>query len=309
MNIIIFGAAGFIGTNLLLRLSADPAHKITAVDSKLRYFNQNLFLTQGNVKFMEAGFNKATDFDSLLRGQDLVIHLASTTIPATSNSQILEDVVSNVEPSVKMLDACVRQKIKKVVFMSSGGAVYGKVARCPIEETFPTNPISSYGIQKLTIEKLLGLYHHLYGLNYVAIRLANPYGPYQRPDGRLGVVTTFVNKALRKETLVVYGDGSVVRDFIYIDDAVEMICNLAFSACKHHIYNVGSGIGTSINMVIEAIRNSLGIEPMVSFVASRNADAPVNYLDRSRYLGEFTAPAGIKLEDGIRKTARFLTTD
>ena len=309
MNIVIFGAAGFIGTNLLLRLSSNPNYKITAVDLRLEYFKRSLFSERKNIQFLECSFSADTNFISLLEGQDLVFHLASTTIPATSNSQIKEGIISNVEPTVKMLDACVIQKVKKVVFMSSGGAVYGRALKYPIQETCQTDPISSYGIQKLTIEKLLGLYCHLYGLDYVAIRLANPYGPYQRPDGRLGVVTTFIYKAIKRETLLIYGDGNVVRDFIYIDDAVEMICNLAFSACKYHVYNVGSGSGTSINTVIQAIQGSLNVDPAVTFISSRNADVAVNILDISRYLDEFAAPKGTNLEDGIRKTAHFLEAD
>lgn len=106
------------------------------------------------------------------------------------------------------------------------GQVYGKEVDCPLKEKTATNPISSYGVQKVTIEKLLYLYRYMYGLDYRIIRLANPYGPYQRPNGVLGAVTTFTYKALKGDKIVVYGDGSVVRDFIYIDDAIRAIMKI-----------------------------------------------------------------------------------
>ena len=127
------------------------------------------------------------------------------------------------------LYVCIRCGVKKVVFVSSGGTVYGKEVDCPLKEKTATNPISSYGVQKITIEKLLYLYRYMYGLDYRIIRLANPYGPYQRPNGVLGAVTTFTYKALKGDEITVYGDGSVVRDFIYIDDAIRAIMKIVNS--------------------------------------------------------------------------------
>lgn len=150
----------------------------------------------------------------------------STTVPTTSNQHISQELVSNVIFSANLFEACIRCDVKKVVFVSSGGTVYGKEVDCPLKEKTATNPISSYGVQKITIEKLLYLYRYMYGLDYRIIRLANPYGPYQRPNGVLGAVTTFTYKALKGDEITVYGDGSVVRDFIYIDDAIRAIMKI-----------------------------------------------------------------------------------
>ena len=167
--------------------------------------------------------NDNTDFEKLVEGQEEVYHLLSTTVPSTSNQMIETELRENVLLTVKLLEACVNQGVKKIVFFSSGGTVYGKESACPLNEDTPTNPITSYGIQKITIEKLLYLYSYIYGIDYRIIRLANPYGPYQKPNGVLGAVTTFTYKAIKGEEIQVYGDGSVVRDFIYIEDAIRTL--------------------------------------------------------------------------------------
>ncbi len=306
MRFVIFGAAGFIGTNLLLALAKKKGNQIIAIDEELDYFPRDTLNPYNNIRLIALPFSKEADFDALLKDGDLVFHLASTTVPAQSNKNVLEDIMFNIEPTVRLLDACVRKKAVKVLFVSSGGTVYGQNRPCPISETAPTDPISSYGIQKLTIEKLLGLFRHIYGLEYVIARLANPYGPHQRPDGRLGVITTFAYHALKNEPLCVYGNGEVVRDFIFIDDAVERLLKLALNDNEHHVYNIGSGMGTSVNQAINIIAKVTGKALNVIYTPSRNADVPINYLDTSRYEREFPGEISISLEEGIQRTLLFL---
>ena len=182
MNIIILGAAGFIGTNLAIALSKENNHHITLVDRDISYFNAIQALSLKNTSISISDFTDKTDFDTLLNGQDIVYHLWSTTIPTTSNQHIPQEFLANVSSTMFLLESCVRCNVKKIVFLSSGGTVYGKERFCPIKEDTITNPINSYGIQKLTIEKLLYLYNYLYNLDYRIIRLSNPYGPYQSPN-------------------------------------------------------------------------------------------------------------------------------
>lgn len=212
----------------------------------------------------------------------------------------------NVLFSSHLFDASVQHGVKKIVFISSGGTVYGKEAACPLPENTPTNPISSYGVQKITIEKLLYLYNYMYGLDYRIIRLSNPYGPYQRPNGVLGAVTTFTYKALKGDEVQVYGDGSVVRDFIYIDDAVRGILNIVNGENKHHTFNLGCGYGTSISEVLKTIEFALGIKMNIVHKNGRAVDVPVNYLDISRYEKYFGELNPLSLEEGIIKTADFM---
>lgn len=305
MNILILGAAGFIGTNLTIKLAKNKEDKITLVDKSKDYFTGVEKFHFLNVGIMESSFDENMDFD-ILRGQDVVYHLVSTNVPTTSNQHISQDIQSNVVFSSNLFDACVKNGVRKVVFISSGGTVYGKESVCPIPEDAPTNPISSYGIQKITIEKLLYLYNYMYGLDYRIIRLANPYGPYQRPDGVLGAVTTFTYKALKGDEITVYGDGSVVRDFIYIDDAIRAIEKIVNSENKYHTFNVGCGYGTSIKQVIEAVHTALGVEMNIVYKEGRDVDVPVNYLDISRYEKYYGKLNPISLNEGIIKTAEFM---
>ena len=250
MNMILLGAAGFIGTNLTLALAKQPENQITVVSRRRASFADVDAMALPNVRFVECDLVEEPDFTHLLVGQDVVFHLLSTTVPTTSNLQISQELTANVVHSAKLFEACAACGVKKVVFFSSGGTVYGKAAACPLCEDTPTDPITSYGIQKLTIEKLLFLYHHMYGFDYRIIRLANPYGPYQRPNGVLGAVTTFTYKALKHEPITVYGDGSVVRDFLYIDDAVRGILNIVSGDAQDRIFNLGSGMQQIGNTVL-----------------------------------------------------------
>ena len=306
MNIILLGAAGFIGTNLALELAKDKNNVITVVDKENTYFKTLEQMSTQRFQFIESDLTMNDDYEVLVKGQDLVYHLISTTVPTTSNQHIAEELKGNVVLSANLFEACVHQNVKNVVFLSSGGTVYGKESKCPLNEKTPTNPITSYGIQKISIEKLLYLYNYMYGLDYRIIRLTNPYGPYQRPNGVLGAVTTFTYKALRGEEIEVYGDGSVVRDFIYIDDAVRGILKIVNGTDRHLTFNLGCGYGTSIKKVLETIEEVLDIKLNVKYTKGRKVDVPVNYLDIRRYEAAYGTLNPISLKEGIMRTAKFM---
>ncbi len=306
MNIILLGAAGFIGKNLAIKLSKNCENRITLIDRTKDFFADIKSILSSNVVFGEDSFNEDSDFDSMLMGQDIVYHLVSTTIPATSNQHISQEIAANVGITVNMLEACVRCNVKKVIFFSSGGTVYGKDAKCPISEDVIAYPISSYGLQKVTIEKLLYLFWYMYGLDYRVIRLSNPYGPYQRPNGVLGAVTTFTYKALKNEKIIVYGDGTIIRDFIYIDDVINAIVNVVDGGNKFNTYNVGCGYGTSINKVLEIVGIVLGKSLKIEYMSGRKMDVPENFLDISRYEECYGKLSRISLYEGIIKTADFM---
>lgn len=305
-KIILFGGAGFIGTNLAIELSQDENNDITLVDRDINFFEDLRKLNLQKFSYVESDFSGNTNFDELLEGQEVVYHLVSTTVPTTSNQQIPQELSANIIVTSKLLEACVRQNVKKVIFISSGGTVYGKEVCCPLKEETPTYPISSYGLQKITIEKLLYLYHYMYNLDYRIVRLSNPYGPYQRPNGILGAVTTFTYKALNDEEITVFGDGSVVRDFIYIDDAVDAIIKIATQNVEQKTFNLGCGYGTSIKQLLDIISSTLNIHLKIKYVEGRSVDVPVNYLDIQRYEKYFGTLSPISLEEGIKKTAEFM---
>lgn len=306
MNTILLGAAGFIGTNLALQLSKIADNMITVVDKDESYFTNLKKMSPPDIKIIGSDMTVSTDFEKILDGQDIVYHLVSTTVPTTSNKAIPDEISANVLMTSYLLEACVRKKVKKIVFLSSGGTVYGKEAQCPLNEDTPTNPITSYGLQKIAIEKLIYLYNYMYGLDYRIIRLSNPYGPYQRPNGVLGAVTTFTYKALRDEQITVYGDGSVVRDFIYIDDAINGITKIVNGNSVYKTFNLGCGYGTSIKEVLETIEMTLRKKLDIHYTEIRKVDVPVNYLDITRFESQFGNLNPISLERGITRTAEFM---
>lgn len=306
MNIAIIGAAGFIGTNLAIELIKEEKNRITAIDEKISYFSNYPQGAPDKVEIIELKINSGTNFDECLKNQDMVYYLASTISPTTSNIDISRELTDNIRIAVNLLESCIKNKVAKIIFVSSGGTVYGKEVSCPIVETAVTQPINTYGIQKLAIEKLIYLYHHLYGLRYSIVRLSNPFGPYQRPESSVGVVSTFICNALNGKEIRIFGDGSVIRDYIYISDAIEAIINIADSdTAKHHIYNIGSGKGTNINQIVDIIAKELGLPVQVKYVNSRKVDVPVNYLDISRYEKEFGNIQKTSLIAGMKRTMDF----
>ena len=306
MKIVLLGGASFLGKNLAISLIDSTDNEITAVDEKRSYFNDLPNYVVNKINIRECVCSKDTNFDELLNNQQIVYHLLSTVIPATSNKNISQEIGDNIIGTAKLLDACVRNGVKKVVFFSSGGAVYGKDCECPIHESTLLQPITSYGLQKVTIEKMLYLYNYIYDLDYTIIRLSNPYGPYQRPNGVLGVVTTFIYRALNKQKIKIFGNGEVVRDFIYVEDAIKAILNVVSLGGSERVFNIGSGIGTSINEVVQNIHDVLGVDIIKEYMSSRKADVPQNYLDVTKYEQIFGRLSTTDMMVGIKKTANFL---
>ncbi len=304
-NILILGGTGFIGINLALCLLEDPENIVTifgmhpeGVPAELQG-HPRAALVQGN-------FNIEYDFNKLVQGQEMVFHLISTTVPATSNQNIAKEIIDNIEVTSYLLEACAKNMVKKIIFISSGGTVYGITGHEQIQEGMPTNPITSYGMQKLSIEKLLYLYFCIYGLEYRIIRLSNPYGPYQRATGIQGVVASFLSNVLRQKEVMVYGDGSVIRDYIYIDDVVNAILNISCQDTKYRLYNVGSGVGTSLNEMIKYVEQVCNRKAEIKYIEKRKVDVPVNILDVSRYENEFGACSNVDLIEGLRRTEEFM---
>ena len=299
MNNLILGSSGFIGKNLIRKLE-QKKENIYLFD---RFIDDNIKEAHKD-HFFCGEFSKISDFDNLLDGIDRVYHLISTTIPS-SDTPIIEEINQNVCATIRLLDSCVRKKVKDIIFISSGGTVYGKTCMAPFKEVDEKNPICSYGIQKLMIEKYLYLYHHLYGLHYKVIRLANPYGPGQRPNGIQGAVTTFTYKAVADDVITIYGDGKVVRDYIYIDDAVDGIINIADNQ-KYDVVNLGYGVGHNLIEVVKTIEHILGKHLRVKYYAGRKVDVPFSVLNIDRYNEISPHHQFYTLEEGIRKLIAYI---
>lgn len=307
-KVLILGAAGFIGTNLTLRLLQSQKSLILFDRSEAQFAPlvlEEVRQCRANIwkgLFQDNNWKKQA---ALLQEVDTVYHLISTTCPTNSNQNVAREMEENLIATIHFLDACVENGVRKVIFLSSGGTVYGKKHTGICREEEEAFPITVYGVQKLTIEKILYLYWQMHGLDYRIVRLSNPYGPYQRPDGVQGVVTTFTWKAMYDEPILVYGDGSVIRDYIYIEDAVEGILRIAEQAGNYRLYNLGSGRGRSVAEVIDVIAGVLKKRPKVIYQSARAVDVPVNILDVSRFKKDFGEFNPIELDEGIKRLASF----
>jgi UDP-glucose 4-epimerase len=208
--------------------------------------------------------------------------------------------------TLHLLQAAKKAGVKKVIFFSSGGTVYGVPQRIPISENHPTDPICSYGIQKLAIEKYLKLFHHLYGLDYAVMRMSNPYGERQRPLASQGAVAVFLYKAMLREPIEIWGDGSVTRDYVHVSDVAGVIPVLVRYSGKHKIFNIGSGKGTSLLELIKIAETITGDSIEVRFRPARPFDVPVNILDISLAKRALSWTPAVDLEEGARRTLKFL---
>jgi UDP-glucose 4-epimerase len=229
-----------------------------------------------------------------------------TTLPGPSNENPAYDVESNVIGTLNLLKQAVEKGVKKIIFSSSGGTVYG-IPRCvPLPETHETNPVCSYGITKLAIEKYLALFHHLHNLDYTVLRLANPYGERQRIDSVQGAVAVFLGEALLRRPITIWGDGSAARDYFYISDLVDAFMAVIESDPPSKIYNIAAGRARSLNDILSVIREVTGLQPEVRYTPGRRLDVPVNCLDIQLAKNELGWQPEISWEEGIARTWAWL---
>ena len=231
---LLLGGNGFIGSHLIDKLLYE-GHRVTVYDKYMEYFRKPL----KDVQYIYGDLGNRGVLGNSLHGIDIVFHLVSTTNPETSGDDAEYDIMSNVVNTIKLLEECVNNHVPKFVFVSSGGTVYGIPHHLPVKETEETNPISAYGISKLAIEKYVHLFHFHYGIQYTIVRPSNPYGHRQNPKGNQGLVSVVVNKILRGETVEIWGDGSIVRDYIYVKDLAEGIYRASLHESHAGIYNLG----------------------------------------------------------------------
>lgn len=263
-------------------------------------------LTSPNFELYEGDLVSEADVVEVLEGCDICYHFVSTTLPKSSNADPVFDVETNLLGTVRLLTHAVREGVKKVIFVSSGGTVYGVPKQVPIPETHPTDPICSYGITKLAIEKYLGLFNRIHGLDYTVLRIANPYGERQRVHASQGAVAVFLGKVLRGEPVEIWGDGSVVRDYIYIADVVDALLAALDRTGDEHVFNIGSGRGLSLNEVLDHIEAVTGRTTVRRYMPSRTFDVPKNILAIERAKHSLGWSPQVGFEQGIGRFAEWL---
>lgn len=303
MNIVILGGTGFIGRHVSTGLAA-VGHSVSVFS---RSPARGSWADIAGIHCITGNLNDLTCLRSVVEDADLVIHLVSTSLPKTSNENPYRDMHENVGTTLKLLDIFTSlPRLPRVLFVSSGGTVYGIPETIPIPEIHPTNPLCAYGIGKLTIEKYLALYQRLHGLEYHVLRLANPYGEWQPLHAGQGVIPVFLDNALQGKPLEIWGDGSVIRDYLYVGDVVTAVKALIDYDGAERVFNIGSGQGHSLNELIELMSAVLDRTISCHYMPARPCDVPVNVLDVTRARSVLCWEPAVDLENGMQKMIRHL---
>lgn len=295
----IYGANGFIGRHLVAKL-VQRGEPVRAVS---RRFDASFTESLGKkVEFVEADFKQPLAMASSLQGVDTVVQLISTSSPGLGNNYAVADIQENVLPHIEFLQACARIGVRRYVFVSSGGTVYGPDAPVPTPETSPTNPISSHGLTKLVVEKYIQMHAHVDDLDYVILRVANPFGPGQEFRKNQGLVPALIERWRTNQSVTILGRGQARRDYVFVGDVVEAIeAVLTVPGRPRLTLNIGGGGTHSVVEVIETIEEITGHSFEREYVAARETDVDVSSLDISRAREVLGWAPRTALEKGIRK--------
>lgn len=273
---LVIGAGGFIGSNLCRKLIRE-GENVTAFGRK-----SSISEDIEDCRWVVDDFLNQTSLASALDKVEFVVHALSTVKPVKSNEAPIVDVKENLIGTLKLIDLCKAKGVKKLIFLSSGGTVYGPGVPVPTPEDCAHEPICSYGVVKIAIEKYLAIQRYQGLLDSVVLRVSNPFGPYQLAHGQ-GVIAAIIERLLAGKPAEIWGDGSVIRDYIFIEDVLDAII-AASQLDDHHaprIFNIGSGTGRSLNMVIDSIAEIHG-KADIERLPGRIVDVPVSILDIQR---------------------------
>jgi UDP-glucose 4-epimerase len=303
MKIIVTGGAGFIGSHTVDAL-IDAGHKVAVLDDLSTGHKENI-----NHK---ATFHKADLRDGVIQEifaeekPDAVYHLAAQVKVVKSINDPVFDLEVNLGGTINLLDACRKNNVKKIIYSSTGGAVYGEPDPddLPINEKYILNPLSFYGIHKHTVEHYLYLFKVNYGLNYTILRYPNIYGPRQDPHGEAGVIAIFSIKLLDGRRPTIFGDGSKTRDYLYVEDVVRANL-LVLDKGDGEIFNIGWGFGIRDDEVFKDIRDAIGcrIEPINA--NHRTGEVVHIYLDSSKIRAQLGWKPIVDFKEGVRRSVEF----
>lgn len=297
-KILVTGGAGFIGSTLVDKL-LDEGHQVAVIDDLssgcAKYLNKSARFYQTDICSPEI----AKIFTE--QKPEYVFHLAAQIDVRLSMADPLRDRLVNVQGGLNVLEQARLNGVKKIIFSSTGGAVYGEADEIPTTESFPPYPLSFYGIHKLTFEKYLNLYFRVYGLDYTTLRFANVYGPRQYKGGEAGVVAIFVDNAVKGLKSVQYGDGHQTRDFVYVDDVVRALIAAKDITCRGEI-NIGTGQEVSLLDIRQAIEKAMGRELDISQEPAKPGEQRRSCLSAQRARTVLNWEPKTDLATGIMKT-------
>ena len=304
MKILVTGGAGFIGSQIADAFISS-GHNVCIIDNLSTGTKENI---NPKAAFYEIDI---TDKDIIRIFEkekfDVVSHQAAQIDVRKSVADPVFDANTNILGTLNLLQACVKTGVKKFMFASTGGAIYGEQDYFPADELHPTRPVSPYGITKLTIEKYLFYYHIQYKLNYTVLRYANVYGPRQNPFGEAGVVAIFANKLLQKEQPVINGAGEQTRDYVFVGDVVK--ANIKTLEDKDStIYNVGTGIETNVNQIFKQLNKITGNHAKEKHGPQAKGEQMRSVITSDKLFSKFNWKPVTNLEEGLSKTVEFFKT-
>jgi UDP-glucose 4-epimerase len=289
----------------ICRALVSRGHAVRIFDKT--YASRHLIVDFANrVEFFEGDIGKTDDVLNAVSDAYTVIDLVHTTVPGSSMADASFDIETNVVAAEKWLRRLNQTAVRRLLYISSGGTVYGNSQYNPIDESHPTNPICSYGITKLAIEKYIYMYSSLNGFEGFIVRPSNVYGPGQRLHIGQGVIGVMADRAVRGLPLEVWGEGTDLRDYLFIDDFVAAIMSLLDYQGHDRIFNVSTGRGHSVLEIIEFLRKILGSLPEVRHLPNRGFDVPSSILDSSLLQEQTGWRPTIDLQEGLLRTARWL---
>ena len=299
MRILVTGGAGFIGSNLVDGLLA-RGHEVAVFNNlssgKREYVDPRARLVVGDLTRPEEVEQCVADFRP-----EIVSHHAAQMDVRHSVTDPIHDARTNVLGTIALLQSCTRHGVRKLLYASTGGALYGEGQSLPATEDHPINPESPYGASKHTVEHYLYLWKHLHGLDYTVLRYPNVYGPRQNPHGEAGVNAIFIGLMLHGDRPRIFGDGSQVRDYLFVGDVVAANL-LALDKGSGLILNIGTGVGTSVGDIVRTINEVLGTTIAPIHEAERAGEIQRIFLDATRARDALGWTPTVSFIDGLRRT-------
>ena len=302
MRILVTGGAGFIGSNVADRFLA-LGHEVAVFDNLSSGFRE---FVSPKAKLYVGDLADATAVDHAIGDfrPDVVDHHAAQIDVRKSVTDPVFDARVNVLGSIGMLQACTKHGVRKVVYASTGGALYGEGRQLPATEDHPVNPEAPYGASKHTVEHYLYIWKLLHGLDYTVLRYPNVYGPRQNPHGEAGVNAIFIGLMLTRKRPHIFGDGEAVRDYLYVDDVVEGNV-LALEKGSGEMVNLGTGVGTSVNDIVRELQTITGFAEGAIYDPARAGEVQRIYLDASRAKRVLGWTPKIGFAEGLRRTVEW----
>jgi UDP-glucose 4-epimerase len=299
MRILVTGGAGFIGSNVADKF-IEEGHEVAVVDNLSTGFRENI---NPKARFYEVNICDSKAIAEVFEREhpEVVDHHAAQMDVRHSVEDPVFDATTNILGSLNLILASVKHQVRKFIYISTGGAIYGEPEFLPVTENHPINPESQYGVSKHTVEHYLYLYHHQAGLAFTILRYPNVYGPRQNPKGEAGVIAIFIGKMLAGVTPTIFGDGEQIRDYVHVNDIVRAN-SLALVKGDNGIFNIGSGVGTTVNQLYRLLSNFLSFRPAAHYAAPRTGELQKVYLNAQKAKQHLGWNAEIPVERGLGVT-------